>query len=366
MGVLRRHRAFLSIVVLPTLLAALYLTVFASSQYRSQAQFVVRGLKSDSIGVGGMGQLLGLSASLSSGQKEAQSIREYLLSMDAITALKMREIDLVELYRRDGVDILSRLRFADPTAETLLDYYRDHVDVTYDPDDNITRLSVRAFRRDDAQRLAAALLDLGEARVNAFNERLFEASLETATADVAEAEEQLAAVQRRLRDFREINRDIDPQTSGEGGQKVLVEEQAALDRDRAMLADMMGQLRGDSPQVRAMRNRVRAQERALETARSRLTGAPEAVSTRLGNFEELRLRQDFAAKRYEAARGALEEARNRAASDRLFIVPVVRPNLPEKAYAPKPLRTTLLIFIGLSVAYGIGFMLIAGIREHQA
>ena len=80
----------------------------------------------------------------------------------------------------------------------------------------------------------------------------------------------------------------------------------------------------------------------------------------------MRLQQEFAAKRYETARARLEQARTRAANEQLFIVAVVEPNLPEKPALPKPFRTTLLILIGLSVAYGIGWMLIAGVREHQS
>jgi len=361
-----RRRPFLFLVVLPTLIVASYLFLIASNQYRSEAQFIVRGLEAPSEHVNGVGQLLGVSGALSPGQQEAQSIREYLRSHDAIQALRARRVDLVTIYRRDGVDILSRLWSPTPRAETLLDYYRDHVDILYDPDDNITRLSVRAFRPEDARQVAQTLLLLGEDRVNAFNDRLFDASLRAAAADVTTAERELAQVQAQLGGFRERNRDIDPAANGQGGQRQLTEQQAALDRQYALLADMRRQLSPSSPQVRAMQGRVSALESALAAARNRLTGEPQAVSGRLGEFEDLRYQQDFAAKRYETARARLEEARARATKERLFIIPVVNPNLPEKPALPTPFRTTLMIFIGLCVAYGIGWMLLAGVREHQA
>jgi len=360
------RRPFVLIVLLPTLIAAFYLFLVASDQYRSEAQFVVRSMQSDSAPTGGMGQLLGLSGVLSPGQREAQSIREYLLSMDAIAALKGRGIDLVGTYRRPGTDPLSRLWYAEPRAETLRDYYRRHVDIVYDPDDAITRVSVHAFRPADAQRIARALLALGEARVNAFNDRLFKASFAQAQTDLNGAQADLGSIQAQLAVFRESNRDIDPQGSGEGGLKLLEEQQAALDAQRTLLADMSRQLSPKSPQVMAQRSRVAAMAQALETSRGRLTGAPQAVSSRLGVYENLKLQQDFAAKRYEAARAALEAARDRAEKDRLFVIEVVQPNLPEKPDLPRPARTTLLIFVALLLAYGIGWMLIAGIREHQA
>jgi capsular polysaccharide transport system permease protein len=347
-------------------IAALYLLFVASYQYRSEAQFIVRGINAPGAKVGGVGQLLGVTGSLASGQQEAQSVREYLRSHDAVAALRKKGVDLVAIYRRDGIDPLSRLWSGSPRAETLLEYYRSHVDVLYDPDDNITRLSVRAFRPDDARAIAAALLKLGEERVNAFNARLFDASQRAASAEMDAAEHDLAEVQGKLGAFREVSGDIDPTTSGEGGQRSLQLQQTELDRQRAVLADMRRQLSASSPQVRAMQGRVAALEAALGAASGRLTGQPRAVSSRLGNFEDLKLQQDFSAKRYEAARARFEEERARAEKERLFIIPVVEPNLPEKPFLPKPWQTSLLIFIGLSVAYGIGWMLLAGVREHQA
>ncbi|MFN4096502.1 MAG: lipopolysaccharide biosynthesis protein [Sphingomonas sp.] len=357
---------FILLVVVPTLVAALYLFLIASAQYRSEAQFVVRGLETQSAPASGVGQLLGISASLSPGQQEAQSIREYLRSHDAVRALRGQGIDLVAIYRRPGTDPLSRLWSPAPRAETLLDFYRDHVDVIYDPDDNITRLSVRAFDPADAQRIARALLALGEKRVNDYNSRLFDASLRVASGESQRAQEELESIQRLLGGFRERERDIDPAATGAGGNRQIEEHQARLDRASALLADMRSKLSPNSPQVRAMATQVAAAAAALNAARARQTGQPEAVAGRLGEYEELRLQQDFAAKRYEAARTRLEQARTRAANEQLFIVAVVEPNLPEKPALPKPFRTTLLILIGLSVAYGIGWMLIAGVREHQS
>lgn len=361
----RRH-SFPLLVLLPTLLVAFYLLAFASPQYKSEAQFVVRGLDAPSPSPGGFGQFLGMVPSLAQGQQEAQSIREYLRSHDAVDALRGRGIDLVAMYRRAGTDPFSALWSAQPKAETLLDYYRDHVDVIYDPDDNITRLSVRAFRPEDALRISRALLQLGEARVNAYNVRLFEASVKTADTEAAAAEAGLAEAETRVDTFRESQRDIDPAATGVGKQHALDSQQADLDQQQALLSDMRAHLSASSPQVRAMQTRVASLAAALAASRNRLTGDPSAVAGRLGTFEDLQLRRELAAKRFEAAHTRLEEERARAAKGRLFIIAVVEPNLPEKPVLPKPLWTSLLVLIGLCIAYGIGWMLLAGVREHQA
>jgi capsular polysaccharide transport system permease protein len=359
-------RLFGLVVILPTLLVLFYLIVFASSQYRSEAQFVIRGMQPEPAVTGGLGQLLGMGSGLSGSQKEAQSIREYLLSADAVAALKAQKIDVSAIYSQTDADFFSRLRPERPQAEKLLEYYRDKVIVSYSPDDSIARVAVTAFSPSDAQRIATALIAMGEQQVNRLNERVIEAGTAVANDELVEAETELADVQTELTGFRDITGDIDPARNSEGAQKQIAEQEAVLSSERALLADMARYLDRSAPQMIAMRSRVAELERALGTSQSKLTGTPKALAKRLARYEELKLRQSFAAKRYDAARIAVENAQAQAAKQRLFLVQLVKPGTPERPVAPRPWRTSLAVFLALAAAFGIFWLLIAGVREHQA
>lgn len=358
-------RLFSVLVVLPTMLVLAYLLLFASAQYRSEAQFVVRGMQPEPAAVGGLGQLLGVGTGLSGTQKEAQSIREYLMSADAIAALRAQKIDIRAVYGRPDADYFSRLPPNAP-AEKLLEYYRDKVTVGFDPDNGLTRVTVTAFSPKDAQRIAAALIEMGEAQVNRLNRRVIEAGTAVAGEQLAEAEAELAGIQAELTGFRDITGDIDPERNSEGAQKQIAEQESLLAREQALLADMGRYLDGSAPQMIAMRSRVREMERSLGATRARLTGAPGTLAKRLARYEQLRLRQGFAAKRYDAARAGVENAQAQAAKQRLFLVQVVKPGKPERPVAPRPLQTSLAVFLGLAAAFAIMWLLIAGVREHQA
>jgi capsular polysaccharide transport system permease protein len=359
-------RLFGPLVLLPSLVVLIYLLLFASSQYRSEAQFVVRGMQPEPAVTGGLGQLLGVGTGLSGTQKEAQSVREYLLSSDAIAALKAQRIDVASVYSGSDVDFFSRLRPARPQAERLLDFYRDKVSISYNPDDNITRIAVTAFSQGDAQRIATALIAMGEQQVNRLNQRAIEAGTALADKELSEAENELASIQSELTGFRDLTGDIDPARNSEGAQKQIAEQEAALAKERALLADMSRYLDRSAPQVIAMRSRVAELQTALESTRAKLTGNPAALAKRLARFEELKLRQQFAAKRYDAARIGVENAQAQAAKQRLFLVQIVRPSKPERPVAPRPWRTSLAVFLALAAAFGIIWLLIAGVREHQA
>jgi capsular polysaccharide transport system permease protein len=361
---IRRHWSLFAFVLLPTLLAAFYLFVIASDQYESESVFVVRGTQSDGPRSGSLTELLGIAGAGSPAQAENRSIGQYLLSHDALKALKAQGIDLVAMYRRAEADPVSRLWYADPTAESLLEYYRDHVAIAYDPDDGMTRLRVRAFRPDDALTLATALLRLGEDRINTFNARALDTVMAASTRDVASAETELTGIQRQLTRFREGRRDIDPRANAAGTQELVGSLEAQLAQARAQYAAMAGILSPGSPQLAALQARIRGLQSQLGSQSGRLTGAGAAIAPRLADYEELMLRQSFAAKRYEAARTAQQVARNQAIRQQLFVVAVVEPNRPEKSLYPRRFMLIASIFAGLLVSWGIGWLLVAGVREH--
>ncbi|PKB19006.1 capsular polysaccharide transport system permease protein [Novosphingobium kunmingense] len=362
----RRGLAFVVLVVVPSLLTLLWLLLFASPQYQSRTEYVIRGIEAERPAPGALAELIAGPQAGGNAAREAEVIKDFLLSPDAIAALKARGIDVVRLYNRADADILSRLRFAEPRAETLLDYYRGKVDVDYDKDKGVTTLAVRAFAPADAQKLAQALLVLGEGQVNAFNTRAVDAGIALAQKDMDAAQADLLAIQTALTRFRDVSGALDPARQVEGESAQLLALQGQLAREKASLASMRGFLAPSAPQVEVQASRVAALEAQVGALRSGTTGPSTDAAQRLNAFEQLKLRQDFAAKRYESARAALDSARAQADKQRLFFVSVVKPGLPEKPVRPRPWRTAFALFVGLSVAFAIGWLILAGIREHQA
>lgn len=359
----KRH-SFALMVVLPTLLVLAYQLLLASPQYVSRTQYLIRGIEAERPSPGGLGALLG--ATTENSAREAGAIKDYLLSPDAITALKARGVDIVAMFARSDADWFSRLRPARPRAETLLDYYRSMVSVEYDKEEGMTRVAARAFAPKQAQQLAASLVSLGEQRVNTFNQRALKTAMELAQEDVIRGEDELARIQGELTGFRDFTGEIDPARNSEGENQQLRLLEAQLARERAELASMGRFLTAGSPQLQLQQSRVAALESEAGQMRAKMTGSPKALSRRLAAYEELKLRQDFAAKSLQEARAGLVRAREQAGKQRLFFVEVTRPNLPEKPAYPRPWRNALALFVALSVAYGIGWLIIAGVREHRA
>jgi capsular polysaccharide transport system permease protein len=363
----RDQRFFLLIVVVPTLLVAAYLFLFASDQYVSEAHFIVRASQESPAVPTGLGQMLSLAGGVTESQSEALSVGDYLTSHDAVAALQDK-VQLVQRFRRPEADLLSRLFWADPSPETLLKYYRKHVDVDFANDTGITTLRVRTFRPADSYAIVNALLDLGERRVNELNRRAYENTLSVARRELEEAEADVARSQTTITGFRQEKRDIDPMGVGEAQVRLVSELEATLAAARAQLASMAGSIKPDSPQYVALAQRVKALEVQVAAQSGRLAGNGQrkTIATDLGGYEELKLRQDFAAKRYASAAAALEQARERAMKQQLFVVRIVEPNMPVRSTYPE--RWTLLatVFFGLLLTYGIAWLIVAGVKEHAA
>lgn len=360
-----KRRWWLSFVVLPTLLTALYLGLVAANQYESEAHFMVRSVSQPASPITGLGAALSLVGAGGGTNSDALSVGDYLNSHDAVAALQ-KKLDLVAMFRRPEADFLSRLWVSRPTPEKLYEYYQDRVEVTHEAETGLMVVKVRSFRPDDSYAIINAMLDLGEQRVNQLNERAYKSSLASAQRSVAEAEAGLTRAQQSLTAYRQGRRNIDPKATGEAQVSLVTGLRARLSQARAQLAALSATLAPNSPQVVAARENVTALAAQVGAQEGRLTGGANTIAAVAGGYEELMLRKDFAEKRYEAAAAALEKAREQARQQQLFLVRVVEPNMPVKSTYPRAWKIIATVFFGLTLTYAIGWLIVAGTREHAA
>lgn len=352
------------LIVLPTLLVAAYYYLVAADQYESEAHFIVSSNASGGQSAGSFGSLFGISAGGST-QSQTMAVPDFLESHEAVSALR-RKLDLVAMFRRPEADVLSRLSKASPTPEELQRYFEKMVRVHYDADTGITTLNVHAFRPADAHAIADQLLLLGEEQVNRMNARRYGDAVAAGRTQVAAAERRVAEVQGRITAYRQTGRDIDPEVSGKAQIELVSGLKTQLAAAQATLATMDASIGRSSPQYVAMQRQISSLQTAIVTQSAELTGGARAVASNLGGYEDLRVQQEFAAKNYDAAAASLVKAQEDAARQQLYVVRVVDANMPVKALFPQRARIVLMTLLALCVAYGIGWLILAGVREHAA
>ena len=278
-----------------------------------------------------------------------------------------RKLNLVEIWRRPEADLVARLWDSDPPAERLLKYYKRMVNVSHDSSSGTVTLSVRAFRSEDAQAVAEALLTLSEGLVNRLGDRARENTLNVARAEVTRAEQRVIAAREAVTGFRVRERLVDPTSEAKASLEIVAKLEATLTQARAELIEKTAYLRTGNPELRNVQNRIDALERQIAIERARITAdGQQALPQQLAGYERLLLEREFADKQLASATASLETARVDAQRQALFLARVVEPNMAQEAEYPKAGFILGSLLAILCVLYAMGWLVVAGVREHAS
>jgi len=347
-------------IALPTLLAAFYYGLIAADQYQTEAMISVRSSRSGGV-MPSLGGLLSVGGVIASGL-ETDAVAQFVASHDAVSALD-KELDLRTVFRRPEADWIARLT-SNATLEQLVSYYNGMVEAAFDLETGTATIKVKAFRPEDARNIAAALIKQSEALVNSLNKRAEDDALELARSELARATQTLSIARQRLRDFRLKHGDIDPEKSSSAIGEII----ASIEQEKAETAIALGQLESymnsSSPQVEALRKKKDALDAQISREQKRLTGEGGAMTNVLAEYEALRLDHELANRGYTSAIASLEAARIEAMKKRSYVVQIVAPHVPEEAEFPRRFRSVFFVFVGCSLLYGIGRLLVSGVRDH--
>lgn len=360
---LKRWRWFGLFVILPSLLATLYYGVIAADIYVSESRFVIKAPDRQQSSGSGLGSLL-QSTGLGSREAQASEILGYLKSRDALSDLSER-VDVREAFGSSEADPLSRfpLIYQSDSFEDLYEYYGSMVSAMPDAETGLTVLRVEAFTPADAQALNLGLLDLSEELVNRLNQRVNAQAIEEAEDRVSTAQARVREARIALGAYRNASEILDPQQQGLGVLAVsneLIAQEAAL---RAQLSEIRRSA-PDHPSIPALRERISAVAAQAAAQTGRAVGTPDGLASRMTEYENLLVEQEFATQTLTAANAALEQARVEALQQQYYLERVVEPNRPDDAILPTRLKNILAVAFVALCLYLVGWMLVVGVLEH--
>jgi capsular polysaccharide transport system permease protein len=357
-----KYKPYFLIVIVPTFVAALYYYLIAADQYLSEAHFIVMGT-SGAPSANALSQILG--SSTGAGDTQTLAVLDFMESHDAVSDLRSK-IDLTGIYRKPWLDVLGRMS-AHPTIEGSYRYlfrFGQMIDPYYDFTSGVGVLKVYAFDPNDARTVADTLLDLGDRMVDRLNERSDADALRASRAEVKRAEIRVVAAEQKITGFQLRQRALDLTKSSGTVLDVIGQLEGQLAAARADLTAQSSYLRPDSPAFKELRNKVSAIESQIADQQARLTGPNGGLAPNIANFQQLTLEREFANQEYQLALKSLEDAYVQAQKQHLFLVRTVDANAPDESEYPRRAIIVLSVFVVLTVAYGIGWLIIAGVREH--
>jgi capsular polysaccharide transport system permease protein len=355
---------FWAIVGLPTLLAGVYFFGIASDLYLSEVKFVVRGPSKP--------QMSGLSSMFSSSGASAASedtyaVHEYLMSRDAVRRLE-REDDLRALFSRPEGDLISRFpgyMFWRKDFEALYKAYGRFVTIEIDSTSGVSTMQVKAYRPEDAQRVADSLLRFSEQLVNLLNERSRHDALAVFQTQVETTEHQIATIQDQLTAYRVKEKMLDPKSAATGPIELLAQMNGQLANAKSQLAEVLKNS-PNSPQIPLVRTRIGSLEKLITEERAKITGDSNSVATALGEYERLNVQHLLAEKQLASAFTSLEAARLEAHRQQLYLETIAKPNLADYPLYPRRIVSFATVVVTCLLAYGIAWLLVASVREHAS
>jgi capsular polysaccharide transport system permease protein len=372
---LRRRRrigrllSLLLAIALPTALMGTYLYRYADNQFISEFRFSVRRqapLRVDPSA--GTSMTAGLSPSLNLAMiNDSEIVVQYLKSRQVIDDIAAAGIDLDRIYAQQDNDLLAHLS-PNATAEERQRYWRRVVDPFFDLTNGIVSVQVRAFQPQDAQLVAAKVLQLAESLVNRMSSRAQADQLVYAQTEADDSGLRLRKVQADLAIFRNQHAVLFPEmqatvaNSVEGKiEESLIEAKTAY---RAQLAQ------GASPDARLMamsQSRIEALEGEQQRVHGALAQAGDdhvSLASVMSGYAVLQADEATAERIHERALVALQDARNEVAQQSIYLAAFVRPDLPQESEYPMRWRVLLETAAISFVAWCLLQLIYHGIRDH--
>jgi len=256
---------FILLVVAPTLLAAVYLTITAADRYGSRVAFSIRSNQASApLEILGAVTQIGNSSVLTDGQVLYDFIRSQQI-VETIAA----QLPLEDYYNRAPDDWVFSLASGEP-IEDLVDYWNRMIDVSLDPATGILAVEARAFTPAEAQTVATHILAASSDLVNRLSDTAREDAVRHASIELRAAEERLRSIRTRLRKFRDIEQEVDPSQNAKVAIGLVASLEEELSQARVQLGLLRGALDDSAPRIVLLQRRVDSLEARIAAERTRL------------------------------------------------------------------------------------------------
>ena len=361
----------MSVVLLPLLVATLYLGLLASDRFSVEVKLAVRSQDTPVM------DALGVFSSFGSGGGTASDsyiLIDYILGRGMVEEMS-KAVDMRRMFSDPSVDWFSRLDATRPIEEVVA-YWQKMVSAAFEPATGIVRIEVTAYDRGQTVKLANAVVSAADGLINRLSSESRHDALKAATTELERAEQRQRLIRAAMRKFREQEQIADPLKRASAQQEAIEKSKADLQRIDTELQTSRGFMKDDAPSIVVLKNQRVAISKQLDELQREVgveTGTPgeagkgggrRAIASMLATYEELDAERQFAEKAYLSSLASLERARYDADRKQRFLAVFEKPGIPEEAKYPRTIRDLFVTFLAFGLLWGLGVFIVFGIREH--
>lgn len=356
-------RLAIGLIVLPGVIAGIYLFGFAADRYVSESVMTIKQSGDQAIGLEGLSSIFQVTGS--NARTDLTLLQAHINSMDMLLLLDQK-LGLKKAFQAPASDRIFRLK-SGASQDEFLAYYRERIEPRFDDASGLLILRTQGFTPEQAQQLNRAIIEASEKFINQISQRLAQDQMAFAANELKLASSRLENAKRSMFSFQEKNRMLDPNAQAAASSQMTLELQARLSRLEADLRGMLSYMDDNSFQVRAVKQQMRAiqEQLAVEEARGTSDGKNgKRLNNIAGDFRELDIEVNFAEAAFKSATASMETARLESTRKMKSLVLVASPNLPDDAEYPRRFYNLLALLLGLGLLFGIARLMVATIEDH--
>jgi capsular polysaccharide transport system permease protein len=158
---------------------------------------------------------------------------------------------------------------------------------------------------------------------------------------------------------------LDPKSAAAGPLLLLSQIEGQLSNSRAQLAEVIKNA-PSSPQIPLLKTRIGSLEKLVADERATVIGGDNSVASTLTEYERLDMQRLLGEKLLASSVSSLESARLEAQRQQLYLETITQPNLADYPLYPRRIASFAIVVTTCLLAYGIAWVLVAGIREHAS
>ena len=291
-------------------------------------------------------------------------MREHLLSVDMLLNLDA-QLHLRTHFSSTQQDIFSRMWSEDVPLEWFHEHFLSRLSVHFDEISGVLRIRAEDYDPQMAQRIAALLVQNGEAYMNKLSHELAQAQVDFLEQQVIGAYDAVLSASQTLLDYQNKKGLASPTATAESIIAII----AGLEAQRTEMQTQMSALPENL--VKKHPAKIRLQQ-ALAAVESQIEQESARLASTEGNtlntliFEQQRLQMDVDFKRdvYKTALVALEKGRMDASRTMKLVSVLQTPVFPEYPLEPRRMYNILTTLIVGMLLLGIAKLLESVILDH--
>ncbi|WP_158422992.1 Wzz/FepE/Etk N-terminal domain-containing protein [Legionella oakridgensis] len=357
---LKTKKLFSLLVLLPWLVAAIYILAMQSPIYESTAKILIEKDEKDPMNIS-----MGLLGSSQAASSEIYLTREHVLSREVLAQVEKR-LGIKSHFQSKHVDFISRLG-KNTSQNSFLEYYRHKVKAVVDLETNEIIITAAAFSAETAKQLLTEIIVETKGFVNRVSNTLAKKQYNFAKMKLRLAKDKLFQTSKDVIEWQNQNGMFDPKETAHVVSDVMAKLKGSLVEKQTEYITLSSFMQPNANRIITLQEEIKAIKEQIERQTNLLLGQKEKngkLNKIVSDFEWIQLQQKFAQAEYQASQQAYDAAAINLAKNQNIVIEIESPNLPDERASPLPFFDLTNILFVLLILFVLTKMAIIIVKEH--